>query len=416
MAEYLIQDTTLAAIADAIRLKTGKTEAIPVSDMANEISNISVDGGDVVLRYITFMSYDGTVEYGKKAVVYGDDCGDPVTFGLFDTPIRESTQQYDFTFAGWASEPNGGMNANILKDVRSNKTVYANFISTVRYYTIYFYDNDGTTLLTTKSVAYGSLPSYIPTKDGASFGGWVPELTEVTGNASYTAQWTEKVTFANSSWADIARISEAGNASEYFKVGETRTIAFNGESLQIAIADFNHDDLVDGSGKAGITCVTVKAPSTLTSEWQTSKFQIYSKSLLHSNLQSWVSKLPTELQSVIKSVNKPCDSDGSSGTQTPVDVSCKLFPLSTAELGCVAAVESQYTMLGEHYPYYTAQTSGFKAPKIAKNGTSTYVDYWTRSIQRPGSVRPIKVSSSGSYGSVSSADYNAYYVPFGFCI
>ena len=41
MAEYLIQDSTLTAIGDAIREKTKKTDAILVSDLASEISSIS---------------------------------------------------------------------------------------------------------------------------------------------------------------------------------------------------------------------------------------------------------------------------------------------------------------------------------------------------------------------------------------
>lgn len=41
MAEYLIQDSTLTAIGNAIREKTKKTDAILVSDLASEISGIS---------------------------------------------------------------------------------------------------------------------------------------------------------------------------------------------------------------------------------------------------------------------------------------------------------------------------------------------------------------------------------------
>lgn len=41
MAEYIIQDSTLSSIADAIRTKTGKTDEILVSNMATEITNIS---------------------------------------------------------------------------------------------------------------------------------------------------------------------------------------------------------------------------------------------------------------------------------------------------------------------------------------------------------------------------------------
>lgn len=47
MAEYLIQDTTLTAIADAIRTKSEKSDAIPVSDMSTEIMNIPVGGASL---------------------------------------------------------------------------------------------------------------------------------------------------------------------------------------------------------------------------------------------------------------------------------------------------------------------------------------------------------------------------------
>lgn len=45
MSEYLIQDTTLTAIADAIREKTGGTDQMTPDQMATEISNIQASGG-----------------------------------------------------------------------------------------------------------------------------------------------------------------------------------------------------------------------------------------------------------------------------------------------------------------------------------------------------------------------------------
>lgn len=44
MSEYRIQDTTLTGIADAIRSKTGSSEPIVVSEMANEIESIPTGG------------------------------------------------------------------------------------------------------------------------------------------------------------------------------------------------------------------------------------------------------------------------------------------------------------------------------------------------------------------------------------
>lgn len=192
--EYLIKRSSLSAIADAIRAKTGKAEAISVSGMPSQIAGITAGGGSSAdVRYVTFMSYDGTVEYGKKAVALGDDCADPIARGLFGTPTRESTVQYSYTFYGWATTPNGAADANWYKSITEDKTVYANFTAAVRYYTITYYD--GVAVLKTESLPYGTMPDYTPKKDGHLLTGWQPELAAVTGNASYYAQWRELAGF-----------------------------------------------------------------------------------------------------------------------------------------------------------------------------------------------------------------------------
>lgn len=152
--------------------------------------NVETTSPDV--RYVTFMNHDGTVELGKKAVAVGDDCADPIARGIIDTPTKESDVQYDYTFSGgWATEPGGGIDADALKNVTEDRTVYANFIAAVRYYTITYYDSDGKTVLKTETLAYGATPSYKPSKEGYKVGGWIPEITAVTGDAGYTVQWEE---------------------------------------------------------------------------------------------------------------------------------------------------------------------------------------------------------------------------------
>lgn len=193
MAEYLIQDSTLTAIADAIREKSGASDPIAVPDMAAQISAITTgSGGDlnVEVCYITFMSHDGATELYKKPVVVGDSSCDPVTKGLMDTPTRESSVQYDYTFAGWSTTADGSVVSSALNTVTADRTLYAVYNSSVRSYTISFYDEDGT-LLATQSVAYGETPEYVPRKDGYVFNTWTPSLTAVTGDASYTASWVE---------------------------------------------------------------------------------------------------------------------------------------------------------------------------------------------------------------------------------
>ena len=73
MAEYLIQDTTLTGIADAIREKTGGTDPVAVSDMAAQIEGIQAGGGgDDVLntlidRSITEISSNSATSIGASA-------------------------------------------------------------------------------------------------------------------------------------------------------------------------------------------------------------------------------------------------------------------------------------------------------------------------------------------------------------
>ena len=71
MAYYLIQDATLAGIAEAIRAKTGGTDPIPVPDMETLISGISSGGLPA-----------GIAEYEVQTFTPEADTNDPITFEL----------------------------------------------------------------------------------------------------------------------------------------------------------------------------------------------------------------------------------------------------------------------------------------------------------------------------------------------
>lgn len=252
----MILTDKLSNIADAIRSKTGKSEEMTLDEMPVEIESIS---GNKVEK--PFDCHSVTFVYGDKSYVRsvadGDTCADPVARELIPTPTKESTAQYNYTYYGWGASDGGAADANILKNITEDKTVYAIFTATVKTYTITFYDSDGTTVLATKQVAYGTKPSYTPVKNGYAFSGWTPALVEVTGDASYTAQWTE-MTLELMSWEEIAQISEAGTAANYFAVGDKKTIKINGkigasasysnQSLQVYIIGIYHNSEVEGSG------------------------------------------------------------------------------------------------------------------------------------------------------------------------
>ena len=64
MAEYIIQDTTLTAIGDAIRAKTGGTELITPENMPTEIESIQSGTKEILKeKDFNFYDYDGTLLY-----------------------------------------------------------------------------------------------------------------------------------------------------------------------------------------------------------------------------------------------------------------------------------------------------------------------------------------------------------------
>ena len=186
----------LKAIADAIRAKTGKTDSMTLAQMPTEIASITTGGGgssgDSRVKYVTFMY--GETELIKYPVISGDTCRDPVANGYISAPTKESTVQYNYTFYGWGASDGGAADANILKNITEDKTVYAIFTATVRYYTITYLDDDGVTVLKTVTLPYGATPeAYTPGKDGHAFTGWDKEITTVTGDATYTATWVTAI-------------------------------------------------------------------------------------------------------------------------------------------------------------------------------------------------------------------------------
>ena len=409
---------------------TGKT-ITNLTDGVNELISGYGKGASNDLRYVTFMSHDGTIEYGKKAVAVGDDCADPIARGIFETPTRESDVQYDYTHNGWASEVNGGAVSDWNKAITEDKTVYANFKGTVRYYTITYYDDDGTTVLKTESLAYGSTPSYTPTKSGYDFVGWTTTLVPVTGDISYIATWTEEVTFATASWARIAEIAESGEAEKYFAVGDTKTIAFNfsgtTENVKARIIGFNHDDLADGSGKAGISIALsqgIANNAAMVKEntsygtgyiWKTSA----SRTLLNSG--AVYNALPSELRSVLKSVTKISNAGygkdwGGLEKNVLYETTDKVWLLSSTEFGVDNAYSSSYVALGQGKPYaYYADGNATKRKMTTTANKNFFIP--TRSMQTQYAAASVVIKSID--GSVYNAAIDGTTTSprmFGFCI
>ena len=130
---------------------------------------------------ITFVNEDGTeLQSGKVAY-------DTLPEYTGETPTKAADEQYTYTFAGWDPE---------ITTVTGDATYKATYDRTVNKYTIKFVNEDGTELQSSE-IAYGETPAYTgatPTKAADAqytytFKGWTPEITTVTGDATYTAAY-----------------------------------------------------------------------------------------------------------------------------------------------------------------------------------------------------------------------------------
>ena len=131
---------------------------------------------------ITFNNDDGTqlqqtqVEYGLTPSYTGA------------TPTKAETAEFTYEFYGWSPT---------LVAVSENATYVAQFNQTKRSYTIVW--KNGETTLKTETLQYGALPGYDgtePSKDATAeytytFDGWSPNITNVTQNTTYTAQFKQ---------------------------------------------------------------------------------------------------------------------------------------------------------------------------------------------------------------------------------
>ena len=169
----------------------------------------------------------------------------------------------------------------------------------------------------------------------------------------------------------------------------------NGKTLEYRIVGINHDDLADGSGKAGLTFEAtnsalgyqkMNATNTNAGGWE--------KSELRGRLNTgdlW-SLLPSELQSKVKAVTKMTDNQGGGKAGTPTATTDKVFLLSATEVwGDMQSDGTQY----EYYKSNGVTTSNY-------SGASSSGYHWTRSVG-PSYSAPFRcVGYSGGW-----YDYNA---------
>ena len=130
---------------------------------------------------ITWKNWDGAV-LGTMTVNYG------ALPSYAGTPVRAADAQYTYRFTGWTPE---------LVPVMGNAEYTAVYAPELRSYTVRWVNWDGTELYSAR-MEYGATPVYggvTPTrasdgKNAYTFSGWDKAITAVTGDVTYTAQFT----------------------------------------------------------------------------------------------------------------------------------------------------------------------------------------------------------------------------------
>lgn len=136
-------------------------------------------------RFLCRFYNDGTLLYST----YVTDGEDVIYVG--DTPTREKTQQYTYTFSGW-DKP--------LENINEHTDFNAEYNSTVNTYAVFYYNWDGT-VFATYSGEYGSVPPQPqnnPTREDSDgcywvFSGWDCDLSVITDNINAHAVYTQFV-------------------------------------------------------------------------------------------------------------------------------------------------------------------------------------------------------------------------------
>ena len=270
-------------------------------------------------------------------------------------------------------------------------------------------DNKLTTTLTkADGTTIESEPIVIPS------GGNIEYMTDDEVDALF-ASTPSIPSFADATWEQIAQVAEAGTASNYFAVGDEKTITLStDEQITLVILGFNHDDLTSG-GKAGMTIgmknllatrYAMNSSSTNAGGWDQSKMRT-------ETMQTLLAQLPSDLRNSIKQVNKKATAGNASTTITTS--SDKLFLFSEVEID--GTTTAGYADEGEQYEYWKTIKDGTVSAdriKYLSNGGGSAIDWWLRSPRVSGSTSFRYIYSTGpvDYSGASGA----YGVCFCFCV
>ena len=292
-------------------------------------------------------------------------------------------------------------------------------------------------------------------------GTWTVTATQggqtATGTVNVTASTNYSITLSfvddvlnNNDWDTISEVSSAGEAANYWSVGDRKQVTLNGTvgsctfsnySTYAFIIGFNHNSSREGSNKihfqlaktalSGGTdiCFTdssynssgssaafrMNTSNTNSGGWEDSYMR---NSICGTSKTStsgrFMGAIPSALRNALKSVTKYTDNTGNASTSSSAVTATTdyIFLLSEYEVfGSCSIANSNEASRQQQYAYYSA---GNSKVKYRHTSTSSTARWWLRSASRGGSSNFASVNTDGSvnyYGANSSRG-----VAPGFCV
>ena len=187
---------------------------------------------------------------------------------------------------------------------------------------------------------------------------------------------------------DIAAKGEASPAYAKAKAAMDAGTKFsvkltNGQTLEYRIIGINHDDLADGSGKAGLTFLTTSAGIKSRMNAENTSYRGWEGSELRQKMNSgeiW-NLMPSDLQSKVKAVTKLTHNvNGTDKNAAVTATSDKLFLLSYSEIVPTSYWASSYPWTSSEGTQYEAfkgkVTNNYSGNESLKIGSY----WWERSV------------------------------------
>lgn len=292
-------------------------------------------------------------------------------------------------------------------------------------------------------------------------GAWTVTATQggqtATGTVNVTASTNYSITLSfvddvlnNNDWDTISEVSSAGEAANYWSVGDRKQVTLNGTvgscsfsnySTYAFIIGFNHNSSREGSNKIHFQLAKTAlsgganicfTDSSYNSTGSSAAFRMntsntnsggWEDSYMRNNICGtsktstsgrFMGAIPSALRNALKSVTKYTDNTGNASTSSSAVTATTdyIFLLSEYEVfGSCSIANSNEASRQQQYAYYSAGNSKVKYRHTSTSSTATW---WLRSAYRNNSINFAIVYTDG-YVSNGSAIISLGVAP-GFCV